>query len=151
MRYCPENGAKGGKQKNFHTVLKAKKLDGAVRYCDGKYAVSPTKPVSKTSRFSAMEGYVAPLDGVPEHVSEDGPEDALQAAPEDDFGHAKAWQNDPEAIKLQQQIAKEDGYPFPKGMGSESVIPDSDLGDDTLDEPKDPPSMIDPDMAHDVH
>jgi hypothetical protein len=129
-RYCPENGGKGGKQTHFRTVLKAKKLDGAVRYCDGKYAVTPLKPVAKASRWSStVERRGAPP---PDEDEDDGPGDdegSSAEARDDARQHAKAWQNDPEAIKLQHEIAVKDGYPFALGKGSETLIPDSELGD----------------------
>jgi len=118
LLFCPENGIS---QQQFHTVLKAKKLDGAVSYCDGQYAVSPTKPLGTTNRFGVLVNeFTVSGDEAAEAVRDDGP----QAGVGD---HTKAWQNSPEAIKLQEEIAKQDGYPFPKGKGSESVIPDSEL------------------------
>jgi hypothetical protein len=127
-RYCPENGGKGGRQSHFRTVLKAKKLDGAVRYCDGKYAVTPTKPEPKASRWSSMA-----RRGLPEgeDAEDDDPsDDEEELAPaEDPRQNAKAWQNDPDAIKLQKEIAQKDGYPFAPGKGSESLIPDEMLED----------------------
>jgi hypothetical protein len=136
-RYCPENGGKGGKQTNFRTVLKAKKLDGAVRYCDGKYAVTPTKPEPKASRWTnnarraLPEGEVAGND-----VPSDDEEELVPTA--DPRQHAKEWQNDPEAIKMQKEIALKDGYPFPPGKGSENLIPDEmllgDRGEKGMDE-----------------
>jgi Glycoside-hydrolase family GH114 len=115
MLFCPENGIIQGQ---FRTVLKAKKLDGAVRYCDGKYAVTPTKQFSLSTIFSNVVKRYLGLGG---EVADDGPE----AKPENP---GKAWQNSPEAIKFQEEIAKQDGYPFADGAGSESVIPDSELG-----------------------
>jgi hypothetical protein len=148
-RYCPENGGKGGKQAQFRTVLKAKKLDGAVRYCDGKYAVTPTKPEAKasrrssaatptkteakTSRRSSIVGRGMPKDRRREdNEQDDGPDDdegAVVPPAGDLLQHAKAWQNDPDAIKMQQEIASKDGYPFALGKGSEGMIPDDMLGD----------------------
>jgi hypothetical protein len=117
--FCPENGVI---QRQFHTVLKAKKLDGSVLYCDGEYAVTPTKPVSISSRFSAaVNTFMVPGDEAAADVLDDGSEVEFR-------NQRKAWQNNPEAIKLQEKIAKQDGYPFPDGKGSESVIPDSELG-----------------------
>jgi hypothetical protein len=140
-RYCPENGgAKGGRQPHFRTVLKAKKLDGAVRYCDGKYAVTPTKPEAKTSRWSNISARGLPDDSEAEDdVEDDVPSDDEEAVPpeEDPRQHAKAWQNDPDAIKMQQEIAVKDGYPFAAGKGSESQIPDEmlrDHGEEAVDE-----------------
>jgi Glycoside-hydrolase family GH114 len=117
--FCPEVGII---QRQFHTVLKVKKLDGAVRYCDGEFAVTPTKPVNISSRFSAtVNTFAVPGDEAAENVLDDGPE----AGPR---SQAKAWRNSSEAIKLQEEIAKQDGYPFRAGTGSETVVPDSELG-----------------------
>jgi hypothetical protein len=107
-------------QRQFHTVLKGKKLDGAVRYCDGDFAITPTRPVSISSRFgAAVNSFVVPRDG--EGVLDDGPGARFAS-------RAKAWQSSDEAIKLQDKIARRDEYPFSTGTGSEAVIPDSELG-----------------------
>jgi hypothetical protein len=129
LLFCPETGLI---QRQFHTVLKAKKLDGAVSYCDGKYAVTPTQPLGIASWFGVpVNEFMASRDEAAEGVRDDGPQTEVG-------DHAKAWQDNPEAIKFQEEIAKQDGYPFPKGTGSESVISDSELGSyGALEQPKD--------------
>jgi hypothetical protein len=117
--FCPEAGII---QRQFHTVLKGKQLDGAVRYCDGEFAVTPTKPVSISSRFSAAANtFVVPGDEAAEDVVDDGLEAGFK-------NRAKAWQDNSEAINLQEEIAKQDGYPFHAGAGSGNFILDSELG-----------------------
>ncbi|KAF2665903.1 hypothetical protein BT63DRAFT_376659 [Microthyrium microscopicum] len=95
----------------FHTAIKNKALDGAVQYCDGKFWKTPTK---ETQGGRSRSGYV---------VSAGEPEDDVGEGQE----NFKAWQHDPKNIAAQAELAKQDGYPYPPGKGSQELIPDKDL------------------------
>jgi hypothetical protein len=114
-RYCVDNEA--GLRSYFHTVMKAKKLDGGVEYCDGVYAKTPTK-----DKDGASNRFRGGKSSRPSKFTVDG--DTNQATM-DSF---KAWQFDDDMIQQQADLAREDGYPFLPGQGSERYFSDADLG-----------------------
>lgn len=93
----------------FQTAIKAKKLDGWVQYCNGQVWRTPV--VARSSRYSGLSRYVdaeAPL-------ATNGTVDADPPNRED-------------SAALQAEIARQDGYPFPPGRGSDQYIADEELG-----------------------
>jgi hypothetical protein len=123
-KFCAERskGEVSG-SKNFQTVLKFRKLDGWVTYCNGSVATTPTHEVSDPgSRFGKR--------GI-ETVGEDSP----VASNQQDY----PLRPQPDAVDLEpsmsewtRKVAEEDGYPFPPGKGSENFISDEELEDEFI-------------------
>jgi Glycoside-hydrolase family GH114 len=122
-RYCVDDTT--GLKSWFHTVMKAKKLDGGVEYCDGVYFKTPTKEGKETG------GRIRPgKDSRPIRYAVSG-DDKQGVA---DF--FKAWQFDDDLIAQQEELARQDGYPYAPGRGSERYFTDKDLGGYELEVPE---------------
>jgi Glycoside-hydrolase family GH114 len=124
QRYCVDNQA--GLKSYFHTVMKAKKLDGGVEYCDGVYAKTPTREVREGASLGRDRGSKGSR---PAKYAVDG------YANEGTMDSSKAWQFDDNMITHQANLAMDDGYPFAPGEGSERYISDADLGAYELETP----------------
>ena len=121
-RYCVDNEV--GLRSYFHTVMKAKKLDGGVEYCDGVYAKTPTKEITEGNGRTRGTKSSRPAKFAIDGPGNQGTMDSF-----------KAWQFDDAMIQLQADLAAEEGYPFVHGQGSEQYISDYDLEGYVLDAP----------------
>lgn len=123
-RYCVD---KEPQLSHFRTVLKGKNLDGAVQYCDGKYAKTPTKDPDGTGgrRRGRIVDTAAFRPAAEDDLDWD--ESDLSWDVIDQEASYKSWQKDPKAVAFQAELAAAEGYPFAPGKGSESVITDEML------------------------
>jgi hypothetical protein len=93
----------------FQTAIKAKKLDGWVQYCNGQVWRTPV--ISRSSRYSSLK-YV----------------DVEEQLPPPNSTQMMERQSPNDSAAIQAEIAKQDGYPFPPGHGSDQYITDQELG-----------------------
>ena len=117
-RYCAESSPKVHGT-NFQSVMKHKKLDGWVVYCSGQVSKTPT--IDKGSSRFSLRGNYAIISNLTEQDT-GNPIDP-NPSPSIDITDNAAYQ---------AEIAREDGYPFPPGKGSEQFISDDELFTYTL-------------------
>jgi hypothetical protein len=96
---------------NFTTALKVKSLNGWVEFCDGSLFSTPV--INEVSnRFNQ-----------PRYLGQNFTNDLMQLLGLSSQPRLTNSQVD----NLEKEIARRDGYPFPRGRGSENIIPDSIL------------------------
>lgn len=106
-RYCPKDDQL---KDYFHTVLKAKKLDGNVEYCDGKTFSTPTREIQEFNGGRGQRGSWVLTDPNQQGLSKN---------------FRRSWQSDQGAVARMKKLAKRDGYPFREGP--EKVIERLDI------------------------
>jgi hypothetical protein len=112
---------------NFQSVIKLKNLNGWVVYCDGKSWKTPTVDKA-SSRFSGRGNYV--LTSNITEMEQPGPRNRLlvrDSDPEslDSADSSESSRLDEDAIRA--DIARQDGFPFAPGKGSDQFISDEEL------------------------
>jgi hypothetical protein len=112
--------------KNFQSVIKLKKLNGWVVYCDGKQWKTPTVDRG-ASRFSGRSNYVVTSNltelegaGARNRVVDMSPDPEPNPDPSPEVSTL-------DSAAIQAEIARQDGFPFPPGKGSDQFISDEEL------------------------
>jgi hypothetical protein len=113
--YCVDNDTS---LSFFRTVLKAKKLDGLVEYCNGDFFRTPTKEVLE-GNSRGKNNMVIGRSPIPvERVVQGRRIGRMRQRPK---------RFTVEDVEKMRRIAKEDGYPFAPGKGSDAFISNEDL------------------------
>jgi Glycoside-hydrolase family GH114 len=122
-RWCAQSNLVS-RNGNFSTVLKVKSLDGWVQFCDGSLFSTPTindGPKSSGNRFGGWFGKTSqPRPGNPTQNNANNNTQLLGSSSPPRLTTTPVGD-------IEMGVAKRDGYPFPPGQGSESIIPDSIL------------------------
>jgi hypothetical protein len=113
--YCPDNETS---LSFFRTVLKAKKLDGSVEYCNGGFFRTPTREVQEGNGRGKNNMVVGRSPMPVEKVISGRRIGRMRQRPK---------RFTAEQVERMRKIAQEDGYPYAPGKGSDMFISNEDL------------------------